>query len=334
MYKIAFLTIAALALLLAAGCGDDSTGGGGNPTPETQVDSVNVDYTGENNAVFYCLTTKAKTTIHHDVWDLAVDGNLNLVSNSGDYGTGVRVIGTGMTDFDADYSSYADSSFDNPENICLEGMSDPFEGWMVYDPSSHEVSFSNEVFVFRTEDEKFWKVQFTGCTMMTGVSVTAKIDALNGTGAEEVTFSKDEAYDRAYIDLGTQQTVDFAPPANAWDLKFGRCDQVLDIGGGQYMLHGASCISLNVADAVKAYVLEETNFDDVTTVDNSMFSGAINTIGHSWYTFEEMQFFVDNDVSVIQTSESVYKLQMQTFYGGPNGDHQFVSIFEFLEMAE
>jgi hypothetical protein len=333
MKALRALPLLALAALLLPGC-DESTGpSGGGPDTTVYIDSVKVDYLGENNSVFYCLSTMAKTTIPHDVWDIAIDGDLVIVSNSGDYGFGVGVIATGETSFDDDYSSYADSAFDGEENISWEDLN-PFEGWMTYNPQTHEVTYSNEVFIISTEDGQFYKVQFTEVTYMSGVSLTAKIDGLSGTGASGVTFDKDAAYDRAYIDLGTQAVVPFAPPTTEWDLKFARGNQLIEIGGGQYILHGMSAISLNPFDSVVAYVLEETNFDDVTTVEESLFSGAINVIGNSWYTFEGGHFYVDNDVSVIRTSNGTYKLQMLTFYGGPNGDEQFSSIFQFQELEE
>lgn len=323
-----------IAVVAITGC-DDATGpnNGDNP-PVTQVDSVNVDYEGANNAVFYCLSTKAKTTIPHDVWDIAVDGSLNIVSNSGDYGYGVAVISTNITDFDADFSAYADSAFDGAECISLID-NDPFEGWMEYDPATHEVSFSEEVFIVQTEDGVFYKVQFTNATMMSGVSVTAKIDALNGTGASETTFAKDAGYDKAYIDLGTKTAVSFAPMTTEWDLEFARGNQKIDVGGGVFMVHGMSAIFINTADNVQAYVLEETPFDDVTTVQSSLFSGVVNVIGNSWYTFSgqpDMIFTCDNDVSVIGTDSGIFKLQMATFYGGSDGSKKYVSIFEFQEM--
>jgi len=320
--------------VVITGC-DDTTGPNSNDDPPaTQVDSVNVDYEGENNAVFYCLSTKAKTTIPHNVWDIAVDGSLNIVSNSGDYGYGVAVLSTGNTDFEADYSVYADSAFDGVECISFVD-NDPFEGWMDYDPVTHEVSFSEEVFIVLTEDGTFYKVQFINATMMSGVSVTAKIDALSGTGAAEVTFAKDANYDKAYIDLATANMVFFAPMTTEWDLKFARGNQKIEIGGGQFVVHGMSAISLNTADNVQAYVLEETSFGDVTVVESSLFSDAINVIGCSWYTFSgqpDMIFTCDNDVSVINTEAGIYKLQMATFYGGPDGTKKFVSIFEFQEI--
>lgn len=330
-------TISLLMLIIIAvitGC-DDTTGpnNGDNP-PATQVDTVNVDYAGENNAVFYCLSTKAKTTISHEIWDIAVDDSLNIVSNSGDYGYGVAVISTNSINFDADYSAYADSAFDGVECISFID-NDPFEGWMEYNPATHEVSFSKEVFIVQTEDSGFYKVQFTNATMTSGVSITAKIDALNGTGVSEITFVKDVNYDKAYIDLGTKATVSFAPMATEWDLKFARGNQKIDVGGGVFMVHGMSAIFINTADNVKAYVLEETSFDDVTAIQSSLFSGIVNVIGNSWYTFSgqpDMIFTCDNDVSVISTESGIFKLQMATFYGGSDGSKKYVSIFEFEEM--
>ncbi|MCK5132584.1 MAG: hypothetical protein KAR40_10595 [Candidatus Sabulitectum sp.] len=327
------LGVLTIATALFVGC-DDATGPGGALPPITQVDSVKVDYKGENNAVFYCLSTKNKISIPHDVWDIAVDGNLNLVSNSGDYGIGVAVFPTNLTDFDLDFSTYADSAFDGSTNLSFTD-NDPFEGWMIYDSVSHDITYSNEVFIIQTEDRSFYKVQFTRATMITGVSITAKIDALNGTGAAEAIFTKDSDYDRGYIDLGSEAVVAFAPRTTEWDLKFARGNQLIDVGGGNYMVHGMSAISINTTDNIKAYILEETNFEDVTSIESTSFSGEVNVIGNKWYTFSgqpDMIFTCDNDVSVIKTDAGTYKLQMSTFYGGADGDEFFSSIFEFKEM--
>ncbi len=298
------------------------------------IDSINVDYKGENNAVFYKLSTKTATTIKHDIWDIAIDDGLKIVSNSGDYGIGVNVLATEITQFDTDLSSYADSAITGIENVSFSD-SDPFDGWIAYDPAKGGVIYSGKVFIVKTEDGTFYKVQFTAATKSAGVSVTVKIDTLSGTGATETVFTKDDVYDRVYIDLGTKASVAFAPATSDWDIKFARGQQKAQMSDGSFVPYGMSAISLNSSAEIQAYLIENTSLEEVTAVETGKLSSEINAIGKNWYTFSgrpDLIFTCDEDVAVIKTENANYKLQMATFYGGADGSKQFTSIFAFDEI--
>ncbi len=321
MFKIIAVSVITGALFL--GCDSPTDTNDDKSTSESVVDSINVDYKGENNAVFYSLATKEQVTVKHDVWDIAVDGELNIVANSGDYGMGVTVFPTTITDFDTDLATYVDSAFGGVENRSYEGT-DLFAGWMSFDEATHSVSYAKNLYVVKTEDGSFYKLQLTNATMRTGVSVTAKIAGLSGTEAVETVFTKDADYDRVYIDLGTKAAVDFAPKSKEWDLKFARGEQKVD-KDGVLIPYAMSAISINSSNSVEAYVVENKSLEDVSSVTESEFSTSINTIGNSWYTFDSktFTFSADKDVSVLKTENGTYKLKMATFGIG------FNSIFEF-----
>jgi hypothetical protein len=57
-------------------------------------DTLNVDYNGDNNAVFFDFSTGTATELPHDFFDIAIDGDGNIIANSGSYGSGVQVYKT------------------------------------------------------------------------------------------------------------------------------------------------------------------------------------------------------------------------------------------------
>ncbi len=326
MKKVTSVLIAVSAATLFVGC-DNSTGSkDDSATAATVIDSINVDYKGDNYAVFYSLESQRQLSVKHDVWDIAVDGSLGLKANSGDYGVGVTVFPTEATDFKIDMSTYADSSFDAIENRSFED-NDPFKGWMSYNPSTHAVAYAENLFVIKDESGSFYKVQFLSATKRTGVSITVKIGGLSDTDASEIVFTKESDYDKVYIDLGSKAAVSFAPKTAEWDLKFARGEQKVE-NQGVLVPYGMSAISINTDNSVQAYVVTDKILKDVTTVNENGFSDSINVVGNSWYTFDSktFTFSADKDVSVIKTEAAVYKLQMSTFGKG------FNSIFEFEEI--
>ena len=313
---VVFLIVVAL----YAGC-ENSISTDNSASQNAIIDSINVDYKGENNVVFYQFSTQKKVTVKHDIWDIAVDSGLNIIANSGAYGTGVSTCSTDSINFDSDYSTYSDSGFS------MFGLGN-FDGWI--DMSSMPPKYTGKVFIVKTEDKKMYKIQIVGATKSSGISLTIKIDSLSGSGVAGSVFSKDANYDYAYIDLGTKSVVVFAPKIAEWDVKFMRTEWLMGTSVG-----GHSSILLNTFSGVKAYLLENSTLDAVTSVINANFSTNAHTIGHHWYTFDKstMTFAVDNNVSIIKTpDEKVFKLQMSTFYGGSDGKKQFTSIFEFEAM--
>jgi hypothetical protein len=69
------------------------------------AETLNVDYNGDNNAVFFDFSTGTKTVLPHDFFDIAINGGGDIIANSGSYGSGVWVYATDEADISADFSS-------------------------------------------------------------------------------------------------------------------------------------------------------------------------------------------------------------------------------------
>jgi hypothetical protein len=295
-------------------------------------DTANVDYKGENNVVFFDFSTGEKTVRSHDAWDLAFDTERSFIANSGEYGYCVLVCSTGDTTIDKDFSGWKDSL-----NIAIE------DGWFrLLSEESNSLGlnykvgsgmgsrYTKNVYVIRTEDQKFYKVQISGALPM-GAGIRMRIDSLNGTGAVEDTFETNSAYDYVYLDLENKATVDFAPKKDAWDIKFGRTGEyIMDA-----MTSGRSSISINQEGKVQAAIIDAENLSDVTDVSDATFSSSLLTIGHDWYSYNltDKIYELQPEVYVIKTTEGNYaKMKIYTFKG-PNGE-SFWADFDYYYQAD
>jgi hypothetical protein len=297
-----------------------------NPTPAVsyQVDTANVDYKNANNVVFYDFSSGTKTVVAHDTWHIAFDGDLFVIANSGNYGTGVSVCSTGVTDFATDFTSWMTDTtkvftrIDTNANVLGRN-------WM--DMSSMPPSYTNQVYLLKTEAGNF-KVQFTGAGM--DGTVKMKIAAPAAASADEQTFMHDSEYDYTYIDCATKQAVMVALKMDNWDVWFGRTEFAMGASTG-----GRSSVAINAKGGVEAAIVEGRKIDEVLETGGLTFSSNVLTVGNSWYNFEHSTrtYSVAENTYVFKTTEGNYaKMQIATFKGP--GDESFYSIFEYLYQAD
>ncbi|KMQ52551.1 hypothetical protein CHISP_0320 [Chitinispirillum alkaliphilum] len=319
------IALVVIGLMMVFGCTDSSVTGPGTQNVDYPLDTIDVDYTGANNVVFYHFATGTKTSLPRTVWHLGFDKDFNIVTNSGHYGSGVHVHKTNETDFGTDFSDLEDVSF-----VPTYSDNNPIgSSWM--DLSSMPPSYTNTIYLVKTHDNSVYKVQFTGATMAGGVRM--KIGTPSQDDAEELTFGPVGDYDMVYINLATKSAVDFAPPKDQWDLRFGRTEFAMGT-----MTGGRSSIVLNTAGGVEAAVLEDVSIDNVENISALNFSNELFTIGYEWYAFDQASriFSLLNNTYVVRTVTGNYaKFQIGTFYSIDDDPRkQFWSIFEYLYQAD
>ncbi|ERP31240.1 HmuY family protein [Chitinivibrio alkaliphilus] len=318
--KQLFLWVAVSMVAFFAGC-SDSTGSddnGGDPA-EYVIDTANVDYNGINRVVYYNFRTREKWEMPRSSWDIAVGDDLYVISNSGEYGSGVHVYATGDTTFSKDYSHMEGSDDFVPTYIDDNPLG---HSWL--DMTSMPPEFTREVFLIRSGDDAYYKIQFVNATMGGGVEM--RIDSPDGDGGEVHTFGP--ANDREYtsIHLGDRRQVTAFPPHDEWHIRFGRTEWSMGDRIG-----GRSSIAINSSAGMEAVILPDTDIEEVTSVGSREFADDPLGIGHNWYTFDhdERVFSVDPATSLIRLPDnSVVKMQIHTFYG-PGGE-QFWCDFEYL----
>lgn len=326
------ITLLSLAIMIAVGC-DSSTN---SPSDTGSVsylrDTANVDYKGENNVVFYDFSTGTKTLRSHDSWDLAFDTDRFIIANSGVYGYCVLVCSTGIDSIGMDFSGWKDSleiSVDDGWFRLLSEESNSL-GLNYKQGSGMGSTYTKNVYIIRTEDQKFYKVQITGSIAM-GAGIRMRIDSLNGIGAVEDTFETNSAYDYVYLDLETKSTVDFAPKKDAWDIKFGRTGEFIM----NAMTSGRSSISINKKGGVQAAIVDAENLSDVTDALGATYSDDLLAIGHNWYSYNRTDkiYELASNVYTFETTEGNYaKMKIYTFKG-PN-DERFWADFDYYYQAD
>jgi hypothetical protein len=170
----------AIPLVLAgAGCADeldsapgDVDGGGGGAASVSHTDNgdgtttTRVDATRMGEWVHLDLETRDEVTAADAVWDLAfqrtkikIDGGVSgaggvevaVVANT-DFGAMAAAPATGYITDDPD----GDDEDAEPDLAFLRG-----EGWYSYDPATHVVSARPQVYVVRSVEDAYFKLQLT-----------------------------------------------------------------------------------------------------------------------------------------------------------------------------
>jgi hypothetical protein len=311
-----------LCTLVAVGCDDGNGGTDPDPGPVAaiELDTAVVDYNGANNVVFFDFSTGTKTTLAHDTWHIAFDGDLFVIANSGNYGTGVSVCSTGSGDFAADYTSWMSDTSKKFTRIDTNANA---LGRSYMDLGSMPPTFTQQVYLLKTEAGNF-KAQFTSAGM--GGTLDIKIAAVDAASGTATTYTHNSAYDYTYINCATKQTVVVAPPKDSWDIRFGRTEFAMGSTTG-----GRSSVAINAAGGVEAAVVEGSSIDEVSDASGLTFSDDILAVGNSWYTFhhDTRTYEVMENTYVFKTTEGNYaKMQIATFKG-PAGE-RFWSQFAYL----
>ncbi|MHB9292042.1 hypothetical protein Holit_01130 [Hollandina sp. SP2] len=352
------LSAAVLWVSCDTGTGDDSNDDDddGNAYPR---DTINVDYNGANNAVFFDFSTGTKTVLPHDFFDIAIDSSGTIIANSGSYGSGIQVYDTGEADIAGDYSSLEAGVKEYTFKPTL-----PKERLFGYqnelNPLGEMGTETSNVRLVKvkyktTDTAEYFKVTF-GMTMAGGPP-SFNMTVVPGLGVGEVDKAEIKAaitgitngYGWLYFKLvgtggprvlnnGTAWTGGgtAVPLAADWDILATRTTELQTEDGTtastQMPVASRSSILLNAYKSVKAKAVTGKLIDKITAADMSDegLREEIDAIGYGWYSMAGMppSFSVTGNTYIIKTVEEKFaKFQPESFYGSSN--ESFVMDFSY-----
>jgi hypothetical protein len=311
--------------------------------------TLDVDYAGTNNAVFFDFSTGTATELPHDFFDIAIDASSNIIANSGSYGSGVQVYMTTESNIAADFSTspgataIKEYTFKTGESL--------YDYQTVANPLGSLASLGNpgtaskvalvKVQYKTTDTAEYFKVVFS--MTMGAQSQSYNMTVVPGLGSGETNKVEIKAaitgitngYGWLYFKLvgeggprvlnnGTTWTGSgtAAPQAANWDILATRTNELQSTDGTtvstQMPVAGRSSVLLNTYKTVKAKVVTGKPIDQVTGTDLSDdgLSGEIDAIGYSWYTTAGIppSYSVSKNIYVIKTAEGGFaKFQPKTF---------------------
>jgi hypothetical protein len=316
-------------------------------------DTLNVDYNGANNAVFFDFSTGTKTVVPHDFFDIAYSSNTNdpiVIANSGNYGSGVQVYATDSSAIGDDFSvvpgeaAVKEYTFRTGEKIYNHQTIENPLGALDTEPSKVMLI---KVQYRDSDTPEYFKIVLSVSmgtisgplyimTVVPGlgpgetgkVEIRAPIGGItNGYGW--LYFKLAGAGGPRALNNGTTWLeAGAAPPLAAdWDILAIRATELQSLDGETLAedmpVTGRSSVLLNIYKNVQAKQIAGKLIDEVKAADLSDdgLSGAIDAIGYSWYKMAGMPpvFSPVGNSYVIKTVEGRFvKFQPETFYGPKN----------------
>jgi hypothetical protein len=324
---------------------EDEDEGEDNPLPGINQATINVDYNGANNAVFFDFSTGTKTVLPHDFFDIAINADGTILANSGSYGSGVWVYNTGSSDITGDFSG---QSANVKEYAFKAGT--PLCGYQTAENPLGKLGMAaSKVCLIKvqhktTDTAVVFKVVFS---MTMGQTQSFNMTVVPGLGAGEagkveikaaisgITNGYGWLYFKlageggprvlnngtAWLETGSTPV----PKAADWDILAARTNELQTEDGtavsGQMPVASRSSVLLNTYKEVKAKVITGKLIDEVTEADMSDtgLSGEIDAIGYGWYSMAGMPpaFSVAGNTYIIKTAEGKFaKFQPETFAKG------------------
>jgi hypothetical protein len=152
--------------------------------------------------------------------------------------------------------------------------------------------------------------------------------ALNSTTHQEVTLSKNPAYNFTFFSFNTQATVSVEPEKTKWDLNFTVFTNEIE-GSGSYGY--SDFVANNLKAGIKVYQINGTdtlnysNFE-LTNVDDSLFVDDQRVIGADWRDVFSGVVYPNKFYILKDSDENYYKIQMLAFLddAGTRGYPKFV----------
>ncbi|MDR1301533.1 MAG: hypothetical protein LBK43_03570, partial [Treponema sp.] len=307
--------------------------------------TLNVDYAGANNAVFFDFSTGTVTELPHDFFDIAINAGGNIIANSGSYGSGVWVYNTGRDDLTADFSGQEDSV---KEYTFKTGT--PLYGYQTAEnPLADLDTAASKVYLIKvqyTGTPAYFKVVFSmrmpGAGGYTGgpqyvATVVPGLAAgeTNKTEIQAAITGLTNGYGWLYFKLvgtggprvlnnGTAWTGGgtAVPPATNWDILATRTNELQSTDGTtvstQMPMASRSSVLLNTYKSVGAKLVTGKSIGEVpvTELSDAGLSGEIDTIGYGWYSMSGMPptYSVPDNTYVIKTAEGGFaQFQPKTF---------------------
>jgi hypothetical protein len=325
--------------------------------------TINVDYSGENNAVFFDFSTGTKTVLTHDFFDIAISGGGDIIANSGSYGSGVKVYGTEETDIAGDFSGeqskiqeYTFKPTFPPERLFgYQAEVNPLGSVGMGASTVRLIKVQ-----YKSADQAaYFKLTFS--MKMPGAGghqgpPQYVVTVVPGLGAGETNkkelvcvlsgLTGDAGYGWLYFKLvgdGGPRVLNNAtawtgggtavPKAADWDILATRTNELQSTNGTtiapEMPVASRSSVLLNTYKKVQAKVVTGKLIDEVSDIelsDNGM-SPEIDAIGYGWYSMTggmPPTFLLAGNTYIIKTVEEHYvKFQPESFYG-PNSESFFM----------
>ena len=274
----------------------------GDGTTTTQVDA-----SADDSWVYMDLESKSEVFPENPEgsadWDLAFQ-RFKIKSNGGVSGTGgVQIAALSNTDFSgltqapsSGYMSDQEDSSDldsDPDYVFLG--SDP---WFSYSSSDHTLTPRDVIYVLRSVEESYYKIQMVDYYDAAGTSGFpsfnwAEVDAPanNGGTSDEIAVDASASDVWVYLDLGTKSVVDVSSPSTStdWDMAFSRTQIKTNSGtsgdamaGARSPLDGASYSAISTSPTVGFLI------DEMLPVPGPPGSGEYsgNPVLAEWYNYD------------------------------------------------
>jgi uncharacterized repeat protein (TIGR02543 family) len=304
--------------------------------------TLNVDYSGANNAVFFDFSSGTVTELPHDFFDIAIDSTGNIIANSGSYGSGVQVYKTEETDITADLSAQSA----NVKEYTFKTGTSLYNYQTEVNPLGKLGMTASKVCLVKVQHKTgdtaaYFKVVFS---MTMGPTQSFNMTVVPGLASGETDKKEIKAaitgltagYGWLYFKLvgtggprvlnnGTAWTEDgtAAPKAADWDILATRTNELQTEDGttvsSQMPVASRSSVLLNTYKTVQAKAVTGKSLDQVLEEDLSEdgLSGEIDAIGYGWYSTGAGMpptYSVLNNTYVIKTVEGDFaKFQPKTF---------------------
>jgi hypothetical protein len=259
----------------------------------------------QQDQVFVDLSNNKITTAKRDSWDLGFYGgnDFRVAINGSLYMFAAPLT---STDIDAVSSTSADVTNLQPlMNIGQEGA-DIYADGVAGDisttaiPEISATDTNNPVYLINmgfevgtdtpevgsadiSDNPRGWKKIRV---LRSGNNYVLQYADLDATAHQEVTISKNSAFNFTFFSMENNQVVDVQPEKDKWDLGFTVFTNVIAFGPASGAYGFSDFVITNRNGNVSSYSVE-TNVStyeefSVTDIDNSSFDSSQNTIGSSW----------------------------------------------------
>lgn len=307
---------------------------------------VEIGGPNQGDQVYIDLSKEKMTNVRRDSWDLgfysgedfrvAINGSIYMAAKD-----------LGVTDIDA-VTAASVQSFQNEVAI---GTFDPANENYIDAPNGHinetaiaQISANNadnKVYLVNmgysvgntippvgtvaiTGDPRGWKKIRI---LRNGEGYTLQYANLNSTTHQEVSISKNGAYNFTFFSMASQQVVNVEPEKGKWDLNFTVFTNVID-GSGSYGY--SDFVVNNLKAGVKAYRVDISDADEFTNFTKSMvndqnFQDDQRVIGADWRDVFSGTAFANRFYVLKDYDGHYYKIRMLGFLnqGGVRGYPKF-----------
>lgn len=343
--RITLALLAIFAMFIAWGCSDDKpTGNNNNPGDTTGTattvwntagywDVSELNASAADHFIYYSFAQKDTVTLTDQQsatdssWNIAFKRS-TIILNGGASGSGddkgVDLAAVG----NPDSTNFA--GFDNLANINeSDYQSDSFnlivDEWYSYNPSTHELSPTRNVYIMMDADGGYVKFQALGIDNP-GQSHMGTITMLYNyagsspdfIGQPDTLVFTDSTGSPVYVDFSTGSIVNPADPRNStdWDIAFT-----------QWEVHQNNTVfGIGHAGTYEIWMeqTDPTDFGETAqapTVPQAYFPDQLGSVLTDWYNYDGNTHTLTskNHVYVINTGNGYYKLQITTYYKDING---------------